>query len=303
MQKSKPIWVVVVAAAIFFASLLLLRPTGAVPAKFSFKPSIGNDVPLDIKLTDQSNREVTIKQILNGKPGFILPIFYSCTAVCADELNSIEKILAIETAVSTKKAPDAVVPGRDFQLLVVSMHPKETVELANGKWAKVIQLLSDGYKGSPEQHANLQKDLTAGIHYTIGTTEAVKRLTKSMGIEYTYDPRLNWVNHPAAAAYVTAEGKIVAHHTGPVIATKPMRQAIRAAAKNELEPVGDVMLFGCIKMQATGTTRNVVFLVNTFAVLTVVGMIYGYTRLLKSDPSRDFYTRIESKTEQSENNV
>ena len=289
--KTSPVWMIFVTLAIIIGSVLLIKPSktaGVLSTKFDFKPQIGGKLPVNIKLTDSEGKERVFGEFLRtGRPVMLLPIFYSCNGVCFTELDSLTKMLTKETAVSTKKTVDAVVPGRDFDIVVVSLHPKEGIELASAKKIEILNVFQEGIKNLPAaQQQELMATLRNGFHFTVGAPEEVKKLTDAMGFYYQYDEQRNWVFHPAAAAFVSTSGLIVGYNTGSNFATKTVRASVVDAAAGRVEPLGDPVLLGCFRMEATSPrTRAIVQMINIGCVLTVLSIGIFIWRWNKSHPS------------------
>jgi protein SCO1 len=290
-RKEAPIWIVFIALALVIGAVLLIRPAqtpGVMSSSFDFKPKNGEMLPVETQLVDEKGNQKTLGEYLrNGRPVLLLPIFYSCSGVCYTELESLVKMLVKESTVSTKKTADSVVPGRDFELVVISVHPKETFELGAAKKAEMMGVFRLGFeKLEPAQQEALEASLDKGIHFTVGKPQDIRKLTDAMGFYYTYDEKKNWVNHPAAAAYVSASGRIMGYNTGPSFASKTIRSAIASAASGKVEPTGDVFLLGCFKMaSASKSTKIIVTMVNITCVLMVMGLSLAIYRWNKRFPS------------------
>lgn len=279
---------VAIAIVVFFFAITRPRGRGIFTEKFDLKPNIGAQMPLKTELTDENGKTQTLGQYLQvGRPVMLLPIFYKCNGVCFTELDSLTKMLIKEVAVSTKKSVDCVVPGRDFDLVVVSIHPKETVELARAKKTEVLGIMAEGWKKlTPAEQDAAYQTADKGIHFTIGKEADVRELTATMGFQYTYDEKRDWVNHPAAAAYLAGSGKVIGYNTGGQFATVTVRAGVRDAAKGIVEPLGDVFLLGCFKMEASSPrTRTIIQILNTTAVLTVLVLGVSIFRMMKKYPS------------------
>ena len=289
-RGASAIWIPLLAVAIvvFFVAITRPRGRGVFADSFNLKPAIGAQMPLATKLTNEKGDTKTLGEYLQvGRPVMLLPIFYKCNGVCFAELDSLTKMLIKEVAVSTKKTVDSVVPGRDFDLVVVSIHPKETVELANAKKAEIMGIMMEGWKKlTPEQRDEAYNTVDKGIHFTIGDPAEVRELTATMGFEYSYDEKRDWVNHPAAAVFLAGSGKIIGYNTGDKFATVTVRAGVRDAAKGVVEPLGDVFLLGCFKMEASSPrTRTIIQVLNTSAVLTVLILGISMFRMFKKYPS------------------
>lgn len=291
-RKSNPIWIPISILAIVIGSLVLIRPiknNGVFSKSFDLKPQLGAQMPVDAKLTESDGTTHMFGEYFrSGRPVVFLPIFYKCNGVCYAETESFMKMLMVETALSVnKKSVDSVVPGRDFDLVVMSIHPKETFDLAA---AKRVELMDEFHKAwtkhTPDKQAELGKYLDQGIHYTVATPQDALKLTEAMGFYYEYDEKKDWVNHPAAAAFIATSGKIVAYNTGSSFQTKTVRNNVREAAKGVVQPLGDVFLLGCFKMEASSPrTRSIVQILNLSALATLACVSLLIWRWNKHFPS------------------
>lgn len=290
-QKSSAIWIPITVLAMVVGAVLLIQPTkkaGIFSKSFKLDPQIGATAAVGAKLIDAEGETRTFGSYLtSGRPVLLLPIFYGCNGVCENETESLTKVLALETSLSTRKKIDSVVPGRDFDLVVVSIHPKEGYDLARANKAEMLTNLSEGMKKMPaELQAEMSKTLAQGVHFTVGKPEEVKKLTDSIGFTFTFDEKANWVNHPAAAAYIASSGKIIAYNTGANFPTKVVRNNVKEAGSGKPQPLGDVFLLGCFKMSAASPrTAAIVKMLNLGALLTVAIISFCIWRWNKSFPS------------------
>ena len=296
-KKSSPIWIPIAIFAIVVGSIVLIRPiknNGVFSKSFDFKPQLGAQMPVDAKLTESDGKTHLFGEYFRtGRPVLFLPIFYKCNGVCYAETESLMKMLMVETALSVnKKSVDSVVPGRDFDLVVLSIHPKETAELAASKRVELMDEFHKAWtKHTPEMQQQLGKYLDQGVHFTVATPEEAHKLTDVMGFYYQYDEQKDWVNHPAAAAFIATSGKIVAYNTGSNFQTKTVRNNVHEALKGAVQPLGDVFLLGCFKMEASSPrTRSIVQILNLAAVATFLGLCVAIWRWNKHFPSNTLST-------------
>ncbi len=295
-KKSSPIWIPIVIGAIVIAMLVLIRPNktnGVFSQKFDFKAQLGAQMPVGAKLTESDGQTHLFGEYFHsGRPVLFMPIFYKCNGVCYAETESLMKMLMVETALSTKRTVDSVIPGRDFDLVVMSIHPKETAELAAVKKVELMTQFKEAWtKQTPEMQKQLNEYLDRGIHFTVATPEEARKLTDVMGFYYQYDEQKDWVNHPAAAAFIATSGKIVAYNTGPNFQTKTVRNNVHESLKGAIQPLGDVFLLGCFKMEASSPrTRSIVQILNICAILTMLCVSLAIWRWNKSFPSNTLST-------------
>ena len=295
-RKSSPIWIPISILAIVIGSLVLIRPiknNGVFSKSFDLKPQLGAQMPVDAKLTESDGTNHLFGEYFrSGRPVLFLPIFYNCNGVCYAETESLMKMLMVETALSTKRTVDSVVPGRDFDLVVMSIHPKETVDLAAAKRVELMTEFQEAWKKqTPVMQEQLNGYLAKGVHYTVATPDEAHKLTDAMGFYYQYDENKNWVNHPAAAAFIATSGKIVAYNTGSNFQTKTVRNNIHEAYKGTVQPLGDVFLLGCFKMEASSPrTRSIVQILNLSAIATLLCVSLLIYRWNKHFPSNTLST-------------
>ncbi|MEI8283145.1 MAG: hypothetical protein WCG75_12120 [Armatimonadota bacterium] len=305
-SKTSPIWIPISILAIVIGSLVLIRPiksNGVLSNSFDLKPQLGAQMPVGAKLTESDGKEHLFGEYFrSGRPVIFLPIFYNCNGVCYAETESLMKMLMVETALSVnKKSVDSVVPGRDFDLVVMSIHPKETVELAASKRVELMDEFHKAWtKHTPEMQQKLGLYLDQGVHFTVATPEEAHKLTDVMGFYYQFDEKKNWVNHPAAAAFIATSGKIVAYNTGSNFQTKTVRNNIREAYKGAVQPLGDVFLLGCFKMEASSPrTRMIVQILNLAGIATLLCVSFAIWRWNKHFPSNTLSSGLHDSTGES----
>jgi protein SCO1/2 len=290
-SKSSPIWIPLSILAIVVGALVLIRPiknNGVFSKAFDLKPQLGAQMPVDAKLTESDGKVHQFGEYFRtGRPVLFLPIFYKCNGVCYAETESLMKMLMVETALSTKRTVDSVIPGRDFDLVVMSIHPKETADLAAAKRVELMTEFRNAWtKQTPEMQEKLNGYLEQGVHYTVTTPEEARRLTEAMGFYYQYDEKKDWVNHPAAAAFIATSGRIVAYNTGANFQSVMVRNNVHQSIKGAVQPLGDVVLLGCFKMEASSPrTRMIVQILNLSAVFTFFCISFFIWRWNKQFPS------------------
>jgi protein SCO1 len=296
-KQGKPIGVVIAALVIFLLSLLMLKPGAKVNPKMDFQSKAGESVPMDAELTDETGKVVKLGDYYaSGRPVMILPIFYGCGAVCRAELNSLTKIIAVEVGVSTRKTIDSVYPGRDFEVVVLSLHPEEDSKDAAKKKKEFFININDPLRTvDAALLPKLVESVGNAMHFTVGKPDQVKRITDAIGVNYTFDKEKNWVNHPGIAAYTSKTGTVTGYNTGDTFASKMVRNSIANATLGQLDMQTEVKLLGCIQITSTSpAARYLVTIVNVCASLFVLGLIWMIYRLVKSEPKHDVFSEAEA---------
>jgi protein SCO1/2 len=127
------------------------------------KQRLENQIPLDAQFTDESGAAVIIGKYFGKKPVWVVMPFYSCKNTCANMLHGLVESLhdpALKWQV-----------GRDFEIVIVSINPKEdaTVALA----AKKRYMSELGISGAAD-----------GWHFLTGSEAEIRKLSDSLGYVY-----------------------------------------------------------------------------------------------------------------------
>jgi protein SCO1/2 len=132
---------------------------GAVPPQLQgigITDRLGAQVSIqDLKFQDETGADVTLsKYFSTKKPVLLAVVYYACPSLCTLVLNGV--IDSLKQMSWT--------PGKEFELVAVSMNHKETPELAAKK--KESYLKEYGKAGTE-----------SGWHFLVGKEDQVKKLT------------------------------------------------------------------------------------------------------------------------------
>ena len=103
--------------------------------KVGIDQKIGQQLPLDLPFQDDKGDEVTLGEFFGGRKPVVLALaYYQCPMLCTQVLNGMTgalKMLSIDA-------------GKDFEVVVVSIEPKDNSRLAANK-----KLTYVGHYGRP----------------------------------------------------------------------------------------------------------------------------------------------------------
>lgn len=238
-------------ALLSLASGLAAQDIPTVLREIGFDQRLGESVPLDITLRDESGREVQLGEYFGDKPVVLTLVYYECPMLCTLTLNGLTKALRVLT----------FDPGREFEIVTVSFEPKETPELAAAKKAAYAGRLNrPGTEG--------------GWHFLTGDAEQLARLTKAVGFRYAWDERTQQYAHPSGVVVLTPEGKLARYLYGIEYSPKDLRFALVEAAEERIgTPVDDVLLFCYQYDPMTGKySAAVMRLLRVASVLTLASL-------------------------------
>jgi protein SCO1/2 len=224
----------------------------------AFEQSPGAQVPLDVRLRDETGRDVRLGGYLDGKPAVLLLAYYRCPGLCSLALNGLAETL--------RELPQA--PGKEFTLLTVSFDPGDSAELAAAK--KQAYLEQCGRPGA------------TGWHFFTGGEGEVKRLADSVGFRYAYDPATGEYAHASGLVVLTPDGKVSRYLLGVAYNPRDLRLALVEASEGKIgSPVDQVLLYCLSYDPVTGKYRLAALTAMRGAgVLTVVVLGAWITRAL-----------------------
>ena len=190
---------------------------------------IGQQLPLDLTFKDEHGADVRLGQFFGGsKPVVLALAYYECPMLCTQVLNGMTGALKTISF-------DA---GKDYEVVVVSIDPRDTPQLAAEKKANYLQ--SYGRPGSGP-----------GWHFLTGTDASIKPLAAAIGFRYAYDENLNQFAHGAAIYVATPRVVISRYLLGIDFAPRDLRLAMVEASHNKLGTVGDKVLLLCYHYDPT----------------------------------------------------
>jgi protein SCO1/2 len=211
------------------AALLLGTPVGAqTPAAqtkllsdVGFDQKLDAQAPMDLSFRDGDGRTVRLGDLFGGKPVVLSLVYYKCPMLCTESLNGLVRALR---ALSF----DA---GRQFNVVTVSIDPRETAALAAAK--KKVYL--ERY-GRPVD--------ASGWSFLTGDANAIKRLTAAVGFRYSYDAELDQYAHATGLVVLTPGGRVSHYLYGVEYAAGDLRLALVEAAAGKIgSPVDQLLLY------------------------------------------------------------
>src|SRR5579859_2270494 len=179
-------------------------------------------VPADLSFTDDTGRPVKLGDYFGTKPLILNLVYYNCTMLCGEALAGL--------SASMKMVKFDV--GNQFDVITVSFNPQETPEIAAAK--KQDYLKRYGRPGA-----------ASGWHFLTGPAESINALTKAVGFQYQYDPRINQYAHATAIMVLTPQGRISRYFYGVDYPPKDLRMGLVEASQGKIGNAVDAVLLYC----------------------------------------------------------
>jgi protein SCO1/2 len=211
-----------VALYIFLApSLSSASPGRGNDLDLAFRPHPGARLPLAAVLTDESGRAVPLHNFFNKTPVVLVLEYLRCTSLCGVTLRNLVETL--------DRLP--LVPGRDYQVVAVSIDPRDKPADAAAARDKYAALL--GRAGG-----------AAGLHFLTGPQAAVRQIADTVGFRYRYDKLLDAYIHPAGFVVVSPDGAISRYIEGIAASGSELIAAFADAQQDKsVGPLTRILLF------------------------------------------------------------
>jgi protein SCO1 len=186
---------------------------------------LNEQLPLSLSFTDDQGNPVQLSSYFGKKPAILALVYYQCPMLCSEELNGLTGALEMVDEV----------PGRDFNVIVVSIDPTEGTDLAAAKKRSYLKRY-----GHPET--------AAGWHFMTGTQANIDVLTKAVGFGYVKIPgpdgKLTQFAHASSIQIVTPEGKLAQYYMGVEYSPKDLRLGLAEASANRIgSPVDNILTY------------------------------------------------------------
>jgi protein SCO1/2 len=186
---------------------------------------LNEQLPLSLTFTDDAGKQVQLGSYFGKRPAILALVYYQCPMLCSEELNGLTGALQMVN----------FVPGKDFNVIVVSIDPSEGTDLAASKKRSYLKRY-----GHPET--------AAGWHFMTGTQPNIDALTKAVGFGYVKIPgpdgKLTQFAHASAIQIVTPEGKLAQYYMGVEYSPKDLRLGLVEASANHIgSPVDNILTY------------------------------------------------------------
>ncbi len=210
-------------------------------------------LPLNLKFTDDHGNLVPLSTYFGKVPAVFMLVYYSCPMLCPEELEGMTSALKM---ISFK-------PGKDFNIIVVSIDPADTTKMAAAKKAEYVKMYG---------HANTAD----GWHFMTGTQANIDALTKVVGFKYVKlkvpGTKLHQYAHASSLEIVTPEGKLAQYYMGVEYSPKDMLLGLDEASDNRIGSPVDNILTYCYHYDPLTNTHDLIVsrVVEMGAIFTIL---------------------------------
>ena len=241
--------------------------------RVDFRQNLGAQAPLGLTFRNARGRNVSLRDAINGKPTLLVPGYFDCPNLCS----------IVRTGVANAVAASGFMPGKQFNVVLVSINPRETPSTARS-----AQAVDE--KAHPSAHVD-------GWEYLTGAQAESAALMHAIGFQYFYDPRNGQYDHAAGIVLLTPRGKVAQYLFGVKFAPETLRLSLVNASHGQIGTVVDRLLLLCCNYDAsTGRYSLTIHRVMQFlGVLTVLVLAALIALLLRSERRRTARLRREQQ--------
>ena len=186
---------------------------------------LNQQLPLDARFVDDTGKTVRVGDYFGKHPAIVSLVYYNCPMLCSEEMDGLTGALEMVK----------LTPGKDFEIVIISIDPNETPELAAKKKAFYLKRY-----GRPET--------AAGWHFLTGQQAAIDAVSDAVGFGYLRIPgpdgKLSQFAHASSIEVATTDGKLAQYYLGVEYSPKDVMLGLIEASGNKIgSPVANILTY------------------------------------------------------------
>jgi protein SCO1 len=196
-----------------------------VLAKVGVAQHLNQQLPLDAQFVDDTGKTVRLGDYFGKHPAILSMVYYNCPMLCSEEMDGLAGALEMVK----------LTPGKDFEIVIISIDPTETPAIAAKKKAYYVKRY-----GRPET-AN-------GWHFLTGQQTAIDAVSTAVGFGYVRVPgpdgKLDQYAHASSIEVVTTDGHLAQYYLGVEYSPKDVMLGLVEASGNKIgSPVANILTY------------------------------------------------------------
>lgn len=216
---------------------------------------LGQPVSLDLPFRDESGRVVRLSEFFRTRPVVLALVYYDCPMLCHMVLNGLLRGL--------RAVP--LNAGRDFDVVAVSIDPREGPELAGTRRRSYVEKYN-------------RAGAESGWHFLTGDEPSIQQLAREAGFRYAWDEKAKQYTHAAGVMILTPDGRLARYFYGVEYSARDLKLGlIEASARRIGSPVDRILLYCFHYDPSTGrygvAILNVIRTAGLATALALAGMI------------------------------
>jgi protein SCO1 len=216
---------------------------------------LNQSLPLDAQFVDDHGSNVKLGDYFGKRPAVLALVYFDCPMLCSEELDGLTGALEMVK----------LTPGKDFDVIVVSIDPSDTPEMAAKKKAFYLKRYGRVETGS-------------GWHFLTGQTPSIDAVTNAVGFGYVKVPgpdgKLDQFAHASSIELVTTDGKMAQYYLGVEYSAKDILLGLIEASGNKIgSPVANILTY-CYHYDPTTNKHSLIVarVVQVGGMITMAGL-------------------------------
>jgi len=223
---------------------------------------LNGQLPLDAEFVDDTGKTVHLGDYFGKTPAVVSLVYFSCPLLCSEELDGLTSSLEMVH----------LTPGKDFQIVIMSIDPSDTPADAAKKKAFYLKRY-----GRPET--------ADGWHFLTGKKPAIDAVTSAVGFGYVQVPgpdgRLTQFAHASSIELATPRGKMAQYYLGVEYSPKDILLGLIDASGNKIgSPVANILTYCYHYDPQTNKHSLIVARVVQFGGMVTVAGLGGFIFLM-----------------------
>jgi protein SCO1 len=235
--------------------------------KVSITQKLNQQIPLDGEYRDEAGKTVKLGDYFGKRPVIMALVYYQCPMLCSEELDGLVGALEM---VKFK-------PGKEFDVVVVSIDPTEGPALAAKSKARLMKRY-----GRPET--------AEGWHLLSGGQQtSIDALANAVGFGYVRVPapdgKMTQFAHASSIEILTPEGRLAQYYMGVEYSPKDINLGLVEASNHKIGSPVDAILTYCYHYDPTLQRHSLVIarVVQLGGLVTVLGLGSFMTVMFRRD--------------------
>jgi protein SCO1/2 len=199
-----------------------LAQVDKLPARADLEQKLGAQLPLSLTFTDETGHTAPLSTYFHDRPVILQLGYNHCWLMCDVVTGALVRSLQDLRLTS----------GKDFDVVFVSIDPRETWKLSATKKAGFVRSYGREKTGQ-------------GWHFLCGTAPNIQALADAVGFHFFYDPPSGQFAHPSGLMILTPQGKISRYFYGVEFDPTEMRRAILEAGGGGIGGKVETLLLLC----------------------------------------------------------
>ncbi|ADW67164.1 SCO family protein [Granulicella tundricola] len=193
--------------------------------KVAVTQHLNQALPAGAEFVDETGKTVHLSDYFGHRPALLSLVYFNCPMLCSEELDGMTSALEMVK----------LTPGKDFDVIIISIDPSDTPEAAAKKKAFYLKRY-----GRPET--------AAGWHFLTGQRPAIDAVTSATGFGYVRVPgpdgKLTQFAHASSLEVVTTDGKLAQYYLGVEYSPKDVLLGLIEASGNKIgSPVANILTY------------------------------------------------------------